>query len=217
MGNRSSPLSLTSREMTTQFLSYHAGDCQHRVSLQLYHKIKSILRLLETALTVFILMRSSPELIWDLHWLLNSVSFWLSPSFPQRMCNSSCSKLKCFAFRLALGQSFSFYENTNTTHQPLPALSPISQGHFLGPGHVLVPHLWWSPALGQTQLKVIFHCHEEVLERDRRPVQEPLQEMLLKWSARRRQKSETLLQQGAIKADPSLQSSGIRGIVSNST
>lgn len=105
------------------------------------------------------------------------------------MCYLSCSKLKCFAFRLAFSHGFSFYENTN---MPFTALSPISQGHFLCPGHVLVPHLWWSPALGQTQLKVIFHCHEEVLERHRRPVQEALQEMLLKWSAKRRQQSETL-------------------------
>lgn len=117
------------------------------------------------------------------------------------------------AFRLALSHSFSIYENAcvhaSTTDQPFAGPSPISQGHFWGifpflsPVHVLVSYLWWSPTLRQTQLKAIFHCHEEVLESNSRPVQETFQEMLLKWLAKKttkRKDTNTILQQGVIKA-----------------
>lgn len=138
------------------------------------------------------------------------------------------------AFRLALSHSFSIYENAcvhaSTTDQPFIGPSPIFQGHFLGicpflsPGHVLVSYLWWSPTFRQTQLKAIFHCHEEVLESNSCPVQETFQKMLLKWLAKKMTKQKkpppntnTVLQQGVIKAHLNLHSSSIRGIVSNST
>ena len=131
------------------------------------------------------------------------------------------------AFRLALSHSFSFYGHAgvhaSTTDQPFTGQS---QGHlwgifpFLSPGRVLASYLWWSPTFRQTQLKAIFHCHEEVLESNSCPVQETLQKMLLKWLAKKtKQKNHRhhTLKQGVVKAYLNLHSSSIRGIVSNST
>lgn len=73
-----------------------------------------------------------------------------------------------------------------------PRLQQLSRGEELGwalsiavlghgvPVCVLVLHtLGRGPALSQAQFEVIFHCHEEVLERHGCPVEEALQEELL--------------------------------------
>lgn len=51
--------------------------------------------------------------------------------------------------------------------------------NWISIGVLMLHTLWWSPTFRQTQLKTIFHCHEEVLESHSCPVQETLQEMLL--------------------------------------
>lgn len=169
MGNRSSPLFLKrKKKLTTYFLSYCADDSQHMLSLKMYHKVNSILKLVGTTHTVVFLMRSSPEHIRDLYQSLNSASLFLvkylfskeRTTHPALNRHSALHLLLILlfhltnqrtAFRLALTHSFSIHENAHvhasTTDQPFIGPRPIFQRHFWGifpflsPGHVLVSYL----------------------------------------------------------------------------
>lgn len=155
MGNRSSPLFLKSKKkkITTYFLSYCADDSQHMVSLKMYHKVNSILKVVGTTHMVVFLTRSSPEHIRHLYQSLNSASLFLVKYLFSKECTTHPALNRHFAlhlllillfhltnqriaFRLALTHSFSIHENAHmhasTTDQPFIGTKPHFPKAFLG-------------------------------------------------------------------------------------
>lgn len=98
MGNRSSPLFLKSKKkITTYLLRYCADDSQHMVSLKMYHKVNSILKLVGTTHTVVFWGRSRKEVIRHLYQSLNSASLFLVKYLFSKECTTHPALNRHFA------------------------------------------------------------------------------------------------------------------------
>ena len=79
----------------------------------------------------------------------------------------------------------------HSTKGPPVQIFKFSSRCWVPPAHpatrgVMASDLGWGPAFSQTQVKVIFDCHEEVLECHSCPAEEALQEeLLVGYSSRR--------------------------------
>ena len=98
--------------------------------------------------------------------------------------NQISSDTKGWLYNQSPKVPFKSLHHYHPTKGPPEHIFKFSSRLWFPPAHpttrgIMASDLGWGPAFSQTQFKVIFDCHEEVLECHSCPVEEALQEELL--------------------------------------